>query len=556
MYHPSLQSNCHVVALDEHTGALGAAEAWSFTDFRFSWWNHGSQQVSAGRRYTLVDGYGESFPHFLVFDDMGRIVGRVRASCARFAEGGSEEMPSILIDEQRDLDENVAISRRFHLIKDANACQSQQGLKEAREYLRTDVNNEVRSRVDTEVRSQFDWIGGGRRIVWSSVTQRGSTWDKLPRAYSMDIERTGLPAPPGMEDARVLFAGSGSDLYALAKKNIFHLEETGFVLDSVQPGVGVLLSRGNDALMVTYAGLDDSKYVLLLGKRRPGSQGFAWQKTSATSQFTPDFIPLENAGRPQMLIAGGKAGLQWVDMRTGQVFKRICPSGAQSSSSCGDRDTNNDYRGLVVSSVRQTAFTAHHWSDQSGRRTNSFDEIELSTGKLLRSFPGPEWATNMPLSLPMGWLEKERRFWIEGQELRTGAAMGSVTIVTIPATDGAEPHYESFGAQSHFNAFGADPEGRFFVFGRELDTIDVFAPNGILVITMGVRPDGAFAQTGDGRFACTGSACDEFRCVIGNVSRLVTDPACSAFRVKGFSIIEELARAQTVREASKTNRSE
>ncbi|MDI3287366.1 hypothetical protein [Polyangium sp. 15x6] len=541
------QTNCHVVALDERTGALGTAEAWSFTDFGFSWYNHGYQEVSPGRRYTLVGQYPHSGSHhFLVFDDVGRIVGRVVASCARFAEGGSEERPSILIDEQSQLSADVAVSQRFRLIKDASACQLQQHLTDARKYKRT---NDF-----YPVTSQFNWIGGGHRIVWSSETQRVGAQVELPKAYSMDVGRSSLPAPlpppPGAADTHVLFAGSGSDLYAYTKEKIFHLEDTGFVFDSAKTGQGVIFSRDNEALMATYAGLDASKYVLSLGKRRPDKPGFTWQKISAVSQFRPDFVTFENAGRPQMLIAGGKQGLQWVDTRTGQVFLRSCAPGAPSPNRCNDPRAQNDYRGLVLSSARRTAFTMH-LKDSSIRYNHSFEEIDLSTGNVWRSFPAPDWATNYPLDLPMGWLEKERRFWIVGNDFLPKQSGASVTIVTLPATDGAEPHYESFTTLSRQDNFGADPEGRFFVFGRDLDTIDVFAPNGVLVLTMGVRGDGAFAQAGDGRFACTGKACDEFRCVVGNVARLATDPACAALRVEGFSIVDELARA-----AGKASRSQ
>ncbi|MDI1451021.1 hypothetical protein [Polyangium sp. 6x1] len=547
------QTNCHVVALDERTGAMGASEAWTFTDFPFSWSNHDSQEVSKGRRHTLVNAYRywQQFPHFLVFDDVGRIVGRVRASCARFADDNAEQMPTILVDEQSNLEENADVSRRFRLIKDASACQLQQHLTDARKYQRTD---------DTyPLTSQFNWIGGGRRIVWSSLTHRISAPGELPKAHSVDVGRLGLPAPlsppPGAADADVLFAGSGSDLYAYTKEKIFHLEDTGFVFDSAKTGQGVLFSRGNEALMATYAGLDASKYVLSLGKRKPGKPGFTWQKITAVSQFRPDFISFENAGRPQVLIAGGKQGLQWVDTRTGQVFLRSCAPGAPSPNPCSDRKAENDYRGLVLSSARKTAFTVH-LKDQSTRYNNSFDEIELSTGKTLRSFPAPDWSTSDPLDLPMGWLEKERRFWVVGHDFRAGRSGASVTIVTLPATDGAEPHYESFATHSQPAHIGADPEGRFFVAARGADTIDVFAPHGALVLTMGVRADGSFAQAGDGRFACTGKACDEFRCVVGNVARQVTDPACAAFRVEGFSIVDELARIEKARAAGKASRPE
>ncbi|MDI1435863.1 hypothetical protein [Polyangium sorediatum] len=547
MLAPSL-TNCHVVALDERTGALGAAEAWSFKDFPFSWWNHDAQEVSPGRRYTLVHRYRSREEVPLVFDDVGRIVGRVRATCARFAQGGSEEMPTILVDEQSNLDENADISRRFRLIKDTSACQLAKHLVEARQYQRTDDRERLTS--------QFNWAGGGRRIVWSSLTQRFLTWDKLPKAYSMDVDRLGLPAPlpapPGVADKQVDFAGSGSDLYAYTNEKLFHLEETGFVFDAPKTSVGVLLSRGNEALLATYAGLDDSKYVLSLGKRKPGQPGFTWQKTSAASTFRPDFVSFENAGRPQMLIAGGKAGLQWIDTRTGQVFLRSCPPGAPSTSPCNTRNAKDEYRGLVVSSARQTAFTVH-LKDPSIRYNHSIEEIELSTGNVRRSFPAPDWDLTSPLDLSMGWLEKDRRFWIVGHDFRAGRAGASITIVTLPATDGAEPQYASFATQSQPYPFGADPEGRFFAFPREVDTIDVFAPSGSLVLTLGVRADGSFAQAGDGRFACTGKTCDEFRCVVGNVARVATDPACAALRVEGFAIAEEVARAQRVREAGKVS---
>ncbi|MDI1475958.1 hypothetical protein [Polyangium sp. y55x31] len=546
------QTNCHVVALDERTGAIGAAEAWTSTDYSFSWWDHDSQEVSPGRRHTLVRGRSYSTQsYFLVFDEMGRIVGRVLAACARFAEGGSEETPSILVDEQSNLSADAAVSKRFRLIKDTSACQLQQHLTDARKYQRTNAIYPVTS--------QFNWIGGGRRIVWSSVTRRISTPDEPPKAYSMEVGRSSLPAPlpppPGVTDTNVLFAGSGSDLYAYTKEKIFHLEDTGFVFDSPKTGQGVIFSRGSEALLATYAGVDASKYVLSLGKRQPGKPGFTWQRISAVSTFRPDFVPFENAGRPQMLLAGGKQGLQWVDTRTGQVFLQSCAPGAPSPNRCNDPRAQNDYRGLVVSSTRRTAFTMH-LKDASIRYNNLFEEIDLSTGKVLRSFPAPDWLTSSPLDLPMGWLEKERRFWIVGEDSRSKRSGASVTIVTLPAKDGAEPHYESFGTMSRPDHFGVDPEGRFFVSARDLDTIDVFAPNGVLVLTMGVRGDGAFAQAGDGRFACTGKTCDEFRCVVGNVARLASDPACAALRVEGFTIVDELARAEGIREPGKASRPE
>jgi hypothetical protein len=542
LYEPSRRTYCHIVALDAHTGALGPAEVWSSTE-GFTWSSPDSHQVSAGRRYTLIKGHDPNgrIHDYLVFDDRGRMAGRLLASCARFAEGGSEEMPSILIDEQAGLAENAAIAGRFHLIKDASACQPEQYLTEARKYQSVDDRHHAVS--------QYDWIGGGRRIVW--ISEPYATSGNMPRAYSMDIDRVGLPAPlpapPGTEDTRMGLTGSGSDLYAQVKTDLFHLEETGFVRDSVLPQPGRFVSRGgDDALMVDY------NQGLWLAKRRPDNRGFTWQKSAALSTFTPAVLSFEDAGRPQMLVAGGYQGLQWVDMRTGQVFRRSCSLGAPSSSAC-------DARGLVMSSARQTAFTMHQ-KVAIGFDKSTFDEIELSTGKLRRSFPAPAWNVSLPLDLPMGWLEKERRFWIAGMPM-TRSDRANIMIVTIPATDGAEPHYESFSAQAAAimtDQFGVDPDGRFFVFGRvmEKDMMDVFAPDGTLVLTMSVRSDGVFAQARDGRFACTGSACDELRCVVGNVARQVTDPTCATFRVEGFSILEELARAQQGREAGKAKRSQ
>ena len=540
--------SCDVTTLDENTGAIRPAEAWTSPDYDFSWRDHASQQVSAGRRYTLVNGRSDQVPHFLMFDDRGRIVGMVMATCARFAEGGSEEAPSILIDEKSDPGQNIAISARFRVVKDASACKLQ--------HSRTAPIEAASAEIKPRAQSTYYSIGGGRRIVWASTRYAAGANEPI-RAYSIDVDRVGLPAPlpppPGAEAARVGLAGSGSDLYAYTKDKFFHLEDSGYVFDSANPGYGTLLSRGNDALMQTYAGLDDSKYVLAYGERRPDKPGFTWKKISAVSQFTPDFITFENAGRRQMLIAGGREGLQWVDLRTGQVLRRGCFSGAATPGPCVDRGSSHDHRGLVLSSARQTAIAGHHWMDKEGRRYNSFDEIELSTGKLLRSFPAPYWDTTLPLDLPMGWLEKERRFWIEGREDRAWAS-ASITIVTLPEAEGAPPKYDSFGTIAHFPEFGADPEGRFFVFGRGFDTIDVFSPDGTLVLTMGVRPEGgAFAQTGDGRFACTGSACGEFRCAVGDVARPVSDPACAAFRAEGFSILEELSRIEKVRAAGKKN---
>ncbi|WP_437925670.1 hypothetical protein WMF37_42550 [Sorangium sp. So ce291] len=532
-------TRCHVDALDERTGALGPTETLSYTDFQFSWRKHRQnlfQQVSAGRRFTLLDATSNGFPHFPIFDDRGRRAGRVIASCARFAEGGSEERPTILIDDQSSLGANASLYGRFNLIKDASACQLQQDSKEASERL-----NSLSQR-----HSSFRWLGGGRRIVWSSVTERGLERDELPKEHVLDVDRVGLPgplpAPPGMERKRLLLSGSGSDLYvqdAQADKRLFHLEETGFVLDSAPPAPGYVLNQRDDVLLAGhYQGLDASKFRLLLGKRQPG-KGIAWQRISAVSQFTPDFVSFEDAGRPRILIAGGKAGLQWIDARTGQMLLRSCGGGAEPPGRCSDK-SETDYRGLVMSSARKTAFTMH-LGLQSTRYNNSFAEIELSTGKILRSFPAPDWDTSAPLDLPMGWVEKERRFWIEGSLMLSERA--SVTMVTIPE-GGAAPRYDSFAALGRYPDFGADPEGRFFMFGRDHDTIDVIAPDGTLVVTLGTRDDGAFAQARDGRFACTGSACDEFRCVVGDVARPATDPACAAFRVAGFSIREELARVR------------
>lgn len=537
---PAWDTRCLVAALDERTGALGPTETLSYTDSWFSWTGR-FQQASAGRRFTLVDGRTNSSPYFLIFDDRGRRAAWVNASCARFAEGGPEERPTILIDEQSSLEKNAVLYGRFNLIKDASACQLQQESKEAEEHLNS---RSLRH-------SSFRWLGGGRRIVWSSLTQRGSErgleWDELPKAHVLDVDRVGLPgplpAPPGMERKRVLLSGSGSDLYAQADKGFFHLEETGFVLDSAPPAPGYVLNQRDDVLLAgNYQGLDASKFRLLLGKRQPG-KGIAWQRISAVSQFTPDFVSFEDAGRPRILIAGGKEGLQWIDARTGQMLLRSCGGGAEPPGRCSDKG-ETDYRGLVMSSARKTAFTMH-LGLQSIRYNNSFAEIELSTGKILRSFPAPDWDTSAPLDLPMGWVEKERRFWIEGMLMHSRRA--SVTMVTIPE-GGAAPRYDSFAALGWYPDFGADPEGRFFMFGRDHDTIDVFAPDGTLVVTLGTPDDGAFAQARDGRFACTGGACDELRCVVGDVARPVTDPACAAFRVEGFSILEELARVRKARD--------
>jgi len=405
--------------------------------------------------------------------------------------------------------------------------------------------------------STYYWIGAGRRIAWLSRRARFtvspfSRFDEpAPMAYMMDAERKGLPTAlplPAETDAPTLgLSGSGSRIYANSgdaskPRKVFRLEDSAFVPDSTLAESGLLLTHGDSDVFL----LQDNKHhrndypVLLLGTRKPSDDGWTWQKTAVTSQFYPQSVRFEVEGRPQAIIVGGRFGLQRIDLRTGALINRICALGTLPSGFCGTKDTSESYYGILGPTARQTFFTTHH-TNRGGAVTNSFDEIEISTGKTIRSFPGPFWATNLPLDMPMGWVEQDRKFWVDGA---TDTGVPCTAIVTLPKEESGAPYYEFSCRQAPINTFAADPKGKYFAAPREYDTVDIFTPSGKLVLTMGVRGGSGFAQTVDGRFACEGQACDEFRCIVGETAHRVTDPACASWRTEGFSVLEEVARMQ------------
>lgn len=405
--------------------------------------------------------------------------------------------------------------------------------------------------------STYYWIGAGRKIVWLSRRARFTVspfgrFDEPERmAYMMDAERKGLPTalplPPNTDAPTLTLSGSGSRIYAYSgdhnkPRKVYRLEDSAFVPESELTPSGLLMTHGDsDAFLLQDNGHHRNDFpVLLLGTRKPSDDGWTWQKTTVTSQFSPQSVRFEVDGRPQAIIVGGRFGLQRIDLRTGALMNRICALGTLPSGFCGNKDTSESYFGILGPTARQTFFTMHH-TNRGGSVTNSFDEIELATGKTIRSFPGPFWATNDPLDLPMGWIEQDRKFWADGA---TDTGVPCTAIVTLPKEENGAPYYEFSCRQHPINTFAADPKGKYFAAPRDYDTVDVFTPSGKLALTLGIRGGSGFAQSPDGRFACEGQACDEFRCIVGEAARKVTDPACASMRVDGFSVMEEVARVQ------------
>jgi hypothetical protein len=132
----------------------------------------------------------------------------------------------------------------------------------------------------------------------------------------------------------------------------------------------------------------------------------------------------------------------------------------------------------------------------------------------------------------MQWLEPGRRFW-----MATASPTGGGQCVTVVSTGELVTQVQHcFDGRSAI----VDPAHGLIAAFRPLDTVDIFRLDGTPVLTTAIRGTDAFAMTPDGRFACTGEACDDLRCVVGGAARPVTDAACAGLRTPGFSVLAEV----------------
>lgn len=466
-------------------------------------------------RFTLLKGqHGDDKPAwFRVFDDEGRQRGIVKADCARF-DAEDRLWLSGAVPDTLDVLHSVGIQFR----SGPAACT-------AGPMKSPLAQNEGANICPSAI--------SGDRVAWQIVYDDD-------KAFTLDAGAAVLPS-------RLAFPAAGAGAppktwYLLrSTPDILAVRDKQYVrFGAGEPEVGALPRNGllwssGSALLLGF-GRGPSRYAFMLGTRSGPGQPPTWRAVGGDASYDPGFAVAERGARKVLTIAGGRTGLQRVDIPSGRLLSRRCDSPLQADGRCSE-DT---YIGLLPRSDGATAWT-YHSVDRGGQMVAAtFEEVDLLTGDVVRSLGAPLLYYNSPGEHAMGWLETDRRFWFAGSPL--GGTDTDVVQVAVPPAAGGQPTYGGWHIPERPLGIAGDPQGRFLMMCRRLSTVDFYTPGGRQVLLVGARGDDTFALTPDGRFACAGAACEELRCVTGDEARPATDVACQALRAPGFSLTAELAR--------------
>lgn len=375
----------------------------------------------------------------------------------------------------------------------------------------------------------------GNRVVWQSeVGER--------QAVFVDINVKGLPQsvpnlPPNNPDALSLMRSQSAFSWVRKKElmlfdaqlaNPRSFTTAGDVFAEVVDDVAVLFEYppGKNT---------DSYFVLSVGTIPTGPGPIAWKRIQGTSQHFPSFVPFEDNGKRRLFLAGGGSGLQKIDMASGQLLSQDCKKGVVLGRLCmGQRDV-----GLAPMKNKKTVWTFREFEQGNDEfRVGYFTEIDMATGKSLRSVKTPRLVFESQRGYRMGWLEQDKRFWFAARYQSELV----IAVVSIPENPQAQPTISYLQSQGRSMSVIGHADPAFFAQYRAHGLVDFITTNGDTMLSMGKHDNGVFGLSRDGKFACTERACDAFRCIVGNEVRPATDPACEPLRVSGFSVIEELAK--------------
>jgi hypothetical protein len=522
---------CSVTWLGAEDGALGATEKFAAGPLPPTWGD--DRADSADGRWSLErhkTPRGE--PAFWwIFDAVGRVRGTLSATCARFDERGQ-----LLLEGAQERTLGEIRSLGVATVAGGKACVPD---FKPRSPLPMPDN-------ETGIFDVARMAISGDRLVWQHAYGEQEVW-------SLDVAKVGMPArftlPPtddSKREHRWHVQPTTPELYAQRLGDHVRVA-LAHLVERAPPEMGALprdafvwSDPASSALLGGYWGpTDDSYYRLMLGLRPSPTDPLKWRELELGSVYTPGFAMVNQGGRQMAVVAGGKLGLQWGDAASGHLVKRVCETPVKQGRCAGDR-----YIGLVPRSDGKTAWTYHEVEAvQGGSSINTFNEVDLATGETRARLPAARINFMMgPDEYRAGWLEQDKTLWFAGYD---AMALGWPPCVVATRVSGAanEPiSQRSFCTRGRIISLQGDPAGRFFAQFRGLATIDFYAPDGTQVLTTGTRGNDTFAQSRDGRFACSGAACDELRCVVGDEARPVTDAACEALRVSGFSLVDELAK--------------
>ena len=520
------QNPCTVYQVDAQNGAVGAAETFSTAPLQPSW--HADRIDAEGNRLSLRQRTpSKNEPSwFDLFDEVGRPHGAIRAHCARFEEGNNLWL---------DRPDPATLGPLGHLgvktLLGPRACAP-----EANPWKALPIPSQKTGAAD-----QSYPVIAGNRVVWQLYYDKQET-------FSLDITAPALPVlfelPPGdpaHPENRWELQKSTPELYAhLGKRYAYWPQGAAAPELGTIPHGGFLWVRGDALLLGYWPPHSDARFLLSLGTRASPGAPIQWRDVPATSLYTPGFTVTGSGGKATLVVAGGYSGLQRVDVASGQLLSRTCSTPKDPKTGLCSAST---YAGLAASRDGATAWTYH-----TGRAVYSegveaeFHEIDLAKGTTARTLRAPRFDFHTSDDYKMGWMEPDKRFWFASAPPQS-MFQACVILVTVPPAPRLDAAYEGLCLSGRPIAVEGDPGGRFFASFRILGTVDFFAPDGEQVLLVGVRSGGdTLAQTRDGRFACSGAACDEFRCIVGDEARPISDPACAHLRAPGFSLLEELAR--------------
>lgn len=517
------QNTCTVWKVDAMNGALGPSEVFSTATLPSKW---GEDRIDAkNNRFSLrqpSELRGKPRP-FWIFDATGRVRGAVTAICARF-----DEQDTLWLEGAVEASLQAARGLGLNTLYGPRACVSEIAMEKPLPM----------SGPEKGVADQSYPVISGNRVVWQLLYG-------MRQAFSLDMTAPALPARFELPPENDLHIGSfwelqrsNTELYAAYVKNYARWPEGALAPEiGVLPRAGFLWSRGGALLLGYWPPSSAAQFKLTLGTRPRPDAPLKWRELAATSVYTPGFTLTEQGGKPVLVVAGGKSGLQRVDAASGQLLSRTCGAPTNKNAPC----SSDEYIGLAVSRDRATAWTYNDRRDASGSGEPEFQQIDLGTGSPVRAIRAPRFSFDSSDGYKMGWLEPDQRFWFAAKDYHYDFTCAA--FVSVPPAPRVDAAYDGLCLTGRPSAVEGDPGGRFFASFRVLGTVDFIAPDGEQVLLVGVRNGGdALAQTRDGRFACTGAACDELRCVVGDEARPISDAACAPLRAPGFSLLEELAK--------------
>jgi hypothetical protein len=524
-------TSCEVLPISAADGTPGAPSVSSLGPMSGSWGidriDSKSGRFSIERQGSFVEA-GMRRPgepdYFAVFDGEGRPRGQFLARCARF-----DEQDRLLVQGFDERTRAAVQAIGLETRDDARACVP--ALPEPAP-LPMPLNQ-------TGLLDLPRPLISGHHVLWHLYHLDRKTFSLDTSSVALPARFTLPPDDPKHPDAHWALGDTSPDIYAQFLGRYAHYRDVTAAPEmGAVPHDGPIWTRGAALLLGHWLPADDSRWLLDLGSRPAPDQPIKWRPIEASTTYVPGFALTEQAGKGVLTLAGGRQGLQRVDPASGRLLSRTCTTSVDGAGRCA----NDKFVGLVATPDGARAYTYHTENHEIGKNPETrFLEIDLVTGKVARSFPAPYFSFESPEGFGMGWLEPGKRFWFLGN-LVYPSAQTCIVTVTLPSGASNEPVLAMSCLAGRALAVTGDPAGRYFASFRALDTVDFHAPDGEEVLLAGTRGDDAFAQTRDGRFACTGAACDEFRCVVGDDVRPITDPACQSLRAPGFSLEAELAK--------------